>query len=116
MWRLAPQSRAYFSGALVPSESPSLSVSLVEVAEWCFDMVEAVCRVCWLWGLSGDADPRQSPPSFCPEPPSTSYKATCRRLLLVLGLELPRRGQAANQGRLPLVPGLGPLSKRYRAC
>ena len=43
-----------------------------------------------------------------------SYRAICRWLLLVLSLEVPRRGQAMNQGWLQLIPGLGPLSKRYR--
>ena len=31
----------------------------------------------------------------------------------MLGLEVPRRGQAANQGWLLLVLGQGPLSKKY---
>ena len=35
-----------------------------------------------------------------------SYKVICRWLMLVLGLEVPRRGLAANQGQLLLVPGL----------
>ena len=34
-----------------------------------------------------------------------SYKAICRWLLLVLGLEVPRQGQAVNQGQLMLVLG-----------
>ena len=37
------------------------------------------------------------------------------RFPTVLGLEVPERGQAVNQGWLSLVLGLGPLSKRYRA-
>ena len=32
----------------------------------------------------------------------------------MLGLEIPRGKQAVNLGRLLLVLGLGPLSKRYR--
>ena len=32
------------------------------------------------------------------------------------GLEEPRRGQAVNEEWLLLVPGLGPLSERYRTC
>ena len=42
------------------------------------------------------------------------YKAICRFLLLVLGLEVPSRGQAVNQGQLLLVLGLGLLIKKYR--
>ena len=45
-----------------------------------------------------------------------SYKVIYRWLLLVLGLEVPRRGQEVNQSWLLLVPDLGPLSERYRAC
>ena len=44
-------------------------------------------------------------------PPSVSCKVICRWLLLVLDLEVPRRGQAANQCWLLLVPGLGHLAK-----
>ena len=32
----------------------------------------------------------------------------------MLGLEIPRPRQAVNLGWVVLVPGLGPLSKRYR--
>ena len=42
-----------------------------------------------------------------------SYKAICRWLLLVLVLEVLRRGQDVNQGRVLLVLGLGQFSKRY---
>ena len=47
-------------------------------------------------------------------PPGMNYRAICR-WLLVLGLEGPKRSQALNQGWLPLVLGLEPLSKRYGA-
>ena len=40
-----------------------------------------------------------------------SCKVMCRWLLLVLGLEVPRRGQAVNQGQLLLVLGLGHLAR-----
>ena len=43
-------------------------------------------------------------------------QSICRWLLLMLGLEVPRRGQAVIQGWLPLLLSLGPLTKRYRAC
>lgn len=46
-----------------------------------------------------------------PEPPGMSYKAIFRWLLLVLALELPKIGQAANQVRLLLMSGLGPLRR-----
>ena len=32
----------------------------------------------------------------------------------MLGLEIPRQSQAVNLGYLLLVPGLEPISKRYR--
>ena len=44
-----------------------------------------------------------------------TYKVICRWLLLVLGLEIPKLGQAMNQGQLLLVPGLGLSSKNYQA-
>ena len=47
--------------------------------------------------------------------PSMSYKAICRWLLLLLGLEVPTRGQATNQDQLLLGLGLGPLIERYGA-
>ena len=43
-------------------------------------------------------------------------QSICRWLLLLLGLEMPKRGQTSNQNWLLLVPGLEILSKRYRAC
>ena len=46
---------------------------------------------------------------------SASSRLICGWLLLALGLEVPRRGQAVSKGWLPLVPGLGPLRKRYGA-
>ena len=52
---------------------------------------------------------------FCPGPSGMSYKAICRFLLLVLGLEVPRGGQPVNKGWLLIVLSLGPLSKWYRA-
>ena len=56
---------------------------------------------------------RYLPPVFFLEPPDICYKAICRWLLVALGLEVPRRSQAVNLGWLLLVPGLGPLIKRY---
>ena len=44
------------------------------------------------------------------------YKLICIWLLLILGLEVPRQGQAVNQGWLLLVLGPGPLRERYGAC
>ena len=57
----------------------------------------------------------QLPPVSCPGPPGLSYKATCWWLLLVLGLEVPRRCPAVNQCWLPLVLEMGPLGKMYVA-
>ena len=50
---------------------------------------------------------------LCPArgPPSKSSKVICRWLLPVLGLRIPKRCQAANQGQLLLVLGLGQLAK-----
>ena len=47
---------------------------------------------------------------------TTQYElqSNLRWLLLVLGSDLPEGGRSVNQGQLPRVPGLGPLSKRYR--
>ena len=39
-------------------------------------------------------------------PPSMSYKAICRLLLLELGLEVPRQSQTVTQSWLLLVLGL----------
>ena len=50
------------------------------------------------------------------ELPGMSYKAVCRCLLLVLGWEVPRSGQTANQGQLLRVLGLEALGKRDGAC
>ena len=44
-------------------------------------------------------------------PPSVSCKVICRWLLLVLDLEVPRRGQAANQGQLQPVLVWGHLAR-----
>ena len=60
-----------------------------------------------LWGFQGGAGQGQPVPMFHPGPPSMSYKAICRWLLHVLGLEVPRQSQAVNLGWLLLVPGLG---------
>ena len=43
-----------------------------------------------------------------------SYKAICRWLLHVLGLEVPRQSQTVIKIWLLLVPGLGLLSQKYR--
>lgn len=62
---------------------------------------------------SGTSQEMQIQPSFvlCLEPPGISYTEICRWLLLVLGLEVPRKSQAVNQGWLLVVPGLGHLVK-----
>ena len=75
----------------------------------------AVHWVCRLWGFPGGADQGQPLPVFCPGAASISYKAICRWLLLVLGLDTASRGLAVSQGQLLLVLGLVPLSERYGA-
>ena len=73
-----------------------LSVLLVEVIGWCLVWPEAVCQVYWLWRLLEGAGQDQPLHVVCPGPPGMSYRVICRWLLLVVGLELPRRGQAEN--------------------
>ena len=90
-----------------------LSVSLCKWLGGTLTESKDVLWVYWLWGLSGGTGQGQPLPVFCSGLQSMSYKVICRWLLLVLGLEVPRRGQGVNQGWLPLVWGLGPLSKRY---
>ena len=87
-----------------------LRVSLVEEVGWCFDVSWSCLLVPWLWGLLGG-----QLPTALHWDTDISYKAICRWLLFVLGLEMPRRGQAANHSRLLLVLGLRPLSKMYVA-
>ena len=41
-------------------------------------------------------------------------QSNLRWLLLVLGLEVPRQSQTVIHSWLLLVPGLGPLSQKYR--
>ena len=76
----------------------------------------AVYQVFWLWDLPGGTCQGQPPPVLCPGPAGMSYKVICRGLLLALVLEVSRRGQAMNHGQLLLIPGLGPVNERYRAC
>ena len=88
-----------------------LSVSLVEVVGLVSTLLwnEAIHQVQYLWNLTGTIGQGQPLPVPCLGPPGVSY---CRWL----DLEVSGRRQATNQGQLLLVPGLGPLSKRYRAC
>ena len=66
----------------------------------------AVHCACGDWGFPGGAGQGQSPPVFAWGPLSELH-SNLRWLLLVLGLEIPRRSQAVNLGQLLLVPGLG---------
>ena len=93
-----------------------LSVSLVEVVGLVSTLLwnEAIHQVQYLWNLTGTIGQGQPLPMCCLGPPNMSYKVIFRWLLFVLGLVVPRRGQAVNQGQLLLVPGLGLLSGRYR--
>ena len=65
----------------------------------------------WLWGLPEGMGQGQPLPVFCKGPFSISYKVICRWLLLVLGLEVPRRDQTVNPSQMLLVLGLGPLAR-----
>ena len=71
----------------------------------------AIFWVHWPWGLLGGESQDQPPPVSYAWPPGISYKAICRWMLLVLGLELPQCGQAVNQSQLFLL-GLEPLNER----
>ena len=84
-------------------------------AWWCSDMAYSCLLGVQTLGFSRRCQPRSVPTDvFFPRPPCLSYKAICRWLLLVLGLEIPRRSQAMNVGWLLLVPGPWLLSKTYR--
>ena len=61
------------------------------------------------WELQG-----QQPHVPCLGPPGMNYIVIFRWLLLVLGLEVPRRGQAANQGCWLLVQGPRPEAQGKR--
>ena len=73
---------------------------------------ETVHQVHWLWGLPRGESQGQLPPVFCLGPLSMRDQVICRWLQLVVGLEVPRRGQAPNQGQLLLVLVLGQLTER----
>ena len=72
---------------------------------------DAVHWVHWLWGLLGDSGQGLPPPIFCSGPLSMSSKEICRWLLVVLGLDVPRQGQAEDQGWMLLVHDLKPLRR-----
>ena len=105
-----PRRRIYFSGVLVPAEC------FVCDGGW----VVLRCGLKLSTGCAGSGASWEVQAKllhvFCLAPQSMSDKAICRRLLLVLGWEDPRRGQAVNQGWLLLVLGLWPLSEKYGAC
>ena len=100
-----------FSRTMVPSESTSCVCLLWRFLGGVSMRTEVVYWVCWLWELPGGTSLGQLLPMSCLGSPGMIYKAICRWLLLVLGLEVPRKGQVANQWQ-----GLGTLSERYGAC
>ena len=102
-----------FCGALVPDESDPWVCCLWTLEGGASVWPEAVHWACWLWGFLGGTGQGQLPPESCPS--CMSYKVICRWLVLVLGLEVPRRCKAMNQVQLLLMLGVGPLSERYRA-
>ena len=63
-------------------------------------MSGAVHEVFWFWGLPGVAGKGHPLPVLFPGSTDMSCNAVCGWLLLVMGLEVPRQGQAVNQGRL----------------
>ena len=117
LYRPTPGAVLNLRGALVSAES---AIWLCHLWRWLGGGAStwsgAVHQMHWLWSLPGGTGQGQLPPMFCSRRPGVSYRAICRWLLLVLGLEVPRWSQAANQGWLLLVLGLRPPSKRYRAC
>ena len=112
---LTPWKRTFFSGGLVTAGSAPSVCQLWRWLSGAWVQSGAVHQVFCLWCLPDDAGQGQLLPVPCPGPPGMNYKVICRWLLLVLGLEVLRRGQAVNQGQLQLVLGLGLLSNRYRA-
>ena len=70
----------------------------------------------WLRVLLGVAGQVELQLMIYLEPPSMSYRTVCRWLLLLLGLEVLRRGQAVNQDWMLLLLVLGPSNERYKAC
>ena len=74
---------------------------------------EVVHLVCWLWCWR--CSPQSAAAYALLGLPGMSYRVICRWLLLVLSLEVPRRGKTVNQGWLLLVSGLRPLTKA-RCC
>ena len=58
-------------------------------------------------GLPGWCKPSLAPSCVLPQATLPELYSNLRWLLLVLGLEIPRRSQAVNLGQLLLVPGLG---------
>ena len=100
------------AGLLCPL-SPSLECVNVGVVGWCFDVVWSCPQGYLVLGLPRSCSQSPLPPMFYLGPLDMSYRVTCRWLLLVPGLEGPRKGQAASQSWLALVSGLGPLSEMY---
>ena len=123
---LWPQQRSCRAGAK-PPEQDSLqrgsgaqrvcpfSVSFVEVVGWFSSVVWSCPLGVLALGPPGTRRPR--PTAACALPRATQHElqSDLQGAPAVLASEGPRRGRAANQGRLLLVRGLGPLSKRYRA-
>ena len=89
-----------------------LSVSLVEMVRWCFNVVWS----CVPGALALGSPRRCRPRSSTTGPLTVSYKVIFGWLLLVLVLEVLQRDWAVNQGQLMLVLALVPLSKRCVAC
>ena len=86
------QTRTYFSRALVSTESASRVCCL---CRWLGDTLrwyKAVYWLHWLRGPTGGAGQGQLPPVFCLGPPGMSDRVICRWLLLMLGLEVLRKG------------------------
>ena len=112
---LIPQSRTFFSCSLVPSEYASWICCLGRWLYGALTLSDSIHQVCGLWGLLRGVGQCQLPLMAFLGPPGISYKTICQWLLLVLDLEVPRRGQVIKPGQAATA-GLGPLSERYEAC
>ena len=109
--RNQPHRAGLASGGLWCSPSPSLECvtrGSIRVVIQCGLKLSTRCT-----GSGASQGKGEPPPVPYLGSPGTSYKVIFRWLLLMPGLEVPRKGQVASQGQLPLVSGLGPLSKSY---
>ena len=88
-----------------------LSVLLVEVVGWCFSVIQSCPLGALDLGHPVSCKPRSDQLCSAWGQSSMSYKSIGIWLILTLGMQVPRRGQGANKGQLPLLPDLRPLTR-----